>query len=51
MHHQYDDFKEITYFHPCKQMKISGPKLQLRSKLGHENRLPLEPENSAESEH
>ena len=32
-------------------MKIYGPKLEPRSKLGHENRRALEPENSAESEH
>ena len=32
-------------------MKISGPKLELCSKLGHENCRALEPENSAESEH
>ena len=32
-------------------MKIYGPKLEPRSKLGHENRQALEPENSAESEH
>ena len=31
--------------------KIYGPKLEPRSKLGHENRQALEPENSAESEH
>ena len=31
-------------------MKIYGPKLEPRSKLGHENRRALEPENSAESE-
>ena len=52
---QYDNFKGRTYFRPCKhawlQMKIYGPKLEPRSKLGHENRRALEPENSAESEH
>ena len=32
-------------------MKISDPKLELCSKLGHENHLALEPENSAESKH
>ena len=32
-------------------MKISGPKLEPRSKLGPENRRALKPENSAESEH
>ena len=32
-------------------MKIYGPKLEPRSKLGHENHRALEPENSAESEH
>ena len=50
---QYDNFKGRTYFRPCKhawlQMKIYGPKLEPRSKLGHENRRVLEPENSAES--
>ena len=55
MHHQYYNFKGRTYFLPCKhallQMKISGPKLESRSKLGHENCRVLEPENSAESEH
>ena len=32
-------------------MKIYGPKLEPRSKLGHENRRALEPENSAEPKH
>ena len=32
-------------------MKIYGPKLEPRSKLGHENRRALEPENFAESKH
>ena len=32
-------------------MQIYGPKLELRSELGHENRQALEPENFAESEH
>ena len=32
-------------------MKIYGPKLELRSKLGHENHRALEPKSSAESEH
>ena len=32
-------------------MKIYGPKLEPRSKLGHKNRRALEPENSAESKH
>ena len=31
-------------------MRIYGPKLEPRSKLGHENRRALEHENSAESE-
>ena len=52
---QYGNFKGRTYFRPCKhawlQMKIYGPKLEPRSKLGNENRRALEPENSAESEH
>ena len=52
---QYGNFKGRTYFRPCKhawlQMKIYGPKLEPRSKLGHEKRRALEPENSAESEH
>ena len=52
---QYDNSKGRTYFHPCKHawlpMKIYGPKLEPRSKFGHENCRALEPENSAESEH
>ena len=55
IHCQYGNFKGRTYFRPCKhawlQMKIYGPKLEPRSKLGHEKRRALESENSAESEH
>ena len=51
----YGNFTGRTYFRPCKhawlQMKIYGPQLEPRSKLCHENRRALEPENSAESEH
>ena len=32
-------------------MKIYDPKLEPRSKLGHENHEALDPENSADSEH
>ena len=53
--YQYGSFKGRTYFRPCKhawpQMKIYDSKLEPRSKLGHEKRRALEPENSAESEH
>ena len=47
---QYGSFKGRTYFRPCKhawpQMKIYGPKLEPRSKLGHEKHRALKPENS-----
>ena len=42
---------EPIFAHAWLQMKIYGPKLEPRSKLSHENRRALEPENSAESEH
>ena len=37
--------------HAWLQMKLSGPKLEPRSRLGHENCRALEPENSAKPEH
>ena len=52
MHHQFDNFKGRTYFHPCKHVWLQIKKfLVLSSSLGHENRQALEPENSAQSKH